>query len=413
MTAMIGTVVLVLNATSAQAADSTLRDRLDAVSATLSIDSSGVVKELETPDDVIDNSTWIFDTSGNVIDSPRAGKRVVATVRSLSQVPHRKSLESHDRVYLAAPIRDKAGTTFAVVVVTESMGPYETTRIAVVIILVLLGLLVTAGSAAIAAWTMRRALIPVEVMASSAEEWSEHDLDSRFEEFDDEIGQLGRTLNLLLDRVAGALRSEQRLTAEVAHELRTPLTAIRGEAELGQMSSADPQTAERLGRIVTLVERMTSVITTLVEIARGDAEKGSRCAATDVIALALADDRVPATIAVAIEVSGEVLLAAPSDIVVRALAPLIDNAARYASSSVRITVVPRGRAAEIVIEDDGPGIEPAGLETLFEPGSRSELGSGAGLGLALARRVARTLGGDVELVSPREPTQFSLTIPRY
>lgn len=413
MTAMIGTVVLVLNATADNAVDSSLRDQLSAVSATLSLDSSGSITELETPDDAIDDTTWVFDTTGTAVDAPRAGKRVRATVTSLSRVTRRTSLERHDRVYLASPIRDQDGKVFAVVVVTESQGPYESTRIAVVIVLVSLGLLVTAGSAAIAAWTIRRALVPVESMASSAEEWSEHDLDSRFDGADDhdEIGQLGRTLNLLLDRVAGALRSEQRLTAEVAHELRTPLTAIRGEAELAQMHSTDVHISERLGRIVELVERMTTVITTLVEIARGDANTGSRATAVDVIDSVLAHAPATSTVTTTVGGADDLVLAAPADVVVRALAPLIDNAAHFAASSVRITVVDHGRTADIVVEDDGPGVDANAAETLFAAGSRSASSDGAGLGLALARRVARTLGGDVRLTSTAGPTIFTLTLP--
>lgn len=411
--AMIGTVVLVLNATADNAVDSTLRDQLSAVSATLSLDSNGAIKELETPDDAIDDTTWIFDATGRLVDAPRAGKRVVATVTSLSRVTRRTSLESHDRVYLASPVRGKDGKVVAVVVVTESQGPYESTRIAVVIVLVSMGLLVTAGSAAIAAWTVRRALLPVESMASSAQEWSEHDLDSRFDGAGepDEIGQLGRTLNLLLDRVAGALRSEQRLTAEVAHELRTPLTAIRGEAELALMHSPGSQAAERLGRIVELVERMTAVITTLVEIARGDAESGARSSVVEVIASVLAHAPETSRVATTVDGGDDVVLAAPSDVVARALAPLVDNAVQFAASSVRITVVDHGRTADIVVEDDGPGVDPGAAGALFTAGARSASSGGAGLGLALSRRVARTLGGDVQVASTSTPTTFTLTLP--
>ena len=129
-----------------------------------------------------------------------------------------------------------------VLVVSESLEPYEETRIQILVVLIALGLLVTAGSTAIAAWTVSRTLAPVEAMAGLAEDWSEHDLDARFDGLgsDNEIAHLGHTLNLLLDRVAGALRGEQRLTSELAHELRTPLSGIRGEAELALMSHPDP-----------------------------------------------------------------------------------------------------------------------------------------------------------------------------
>ena len=124
----------------------------------------------------------------------------------------------------------------------QSLEPYEDTRTEILVGLVALALLVTAGATGIAAWTMHRTLAPVESMASLAEDWSETDLDERFDGLgsQNEIAHLGHTLNLLLDRVAGALRGEQRLTSELAHELRTPLTGIRGEVELALMTERRP-----------------------------------------------------------------------------------------------------------------------------------------------------------------------------
>lgn len=415
MAAMIATVVLVLNTASGNAVDTTLHDRLAAVSATLSLQSDGSVSEIETPDDTIDDTTWVFDAKGRVVSAPRAGTGVSATATSLSTVTRERSLERNDRMFLAAPVRDSTGDVFAVVVVSESLQPYEATRMTVLILLGSLGLLVTAGSAAIAAWTMRRALIPVEVMAVNAQEWSEHDLDARFEVADhqDEFGRLGETLNLLLDRVAGALRSEQRLTAEVAHELRTPLTSIRGEAELAQMSATDPATSERLTRIVELVDRMTTVITTLVEIARGDAHAGSRSSSSAVIEAVLAHDPATPPITITVHDPDDPILAAPAHVAARALAPLVDNAARFATSHVTITVRSDRRQVEFLIEDDGPGIPDEDLAALFNAGAHSSTSPGVGLGLSLARRVARTLGGDVDLTSASGPTCFTLTVPRY
>lgn len=115
-------------------------------------------------------------------------------------------------------------------------------------------------------------------MAALAEDWSEHQLDAHFDDrdADDEINHLGRTLNVLLDRVAGALGGEQRLTSELAHELRTPLTAIRGEAELATMGSVDETTRERLERVVALTDRMSETITALLDIARGTTIQSDR-----------------------------------------------------------------------------------------------------------------------------------------
>jgi signal transduction histidine kinase len=279
---------------------------------------------------------------------------------------------------------------------------------------------VTAGATAIAAWTMSRTLAPVEAMAGLAEDWSERELDVRFDDRgpENEIAHLGRTLNLLLDRVAGALRGEQRLTSELAHELRTPLSGIRGEAELALMASDEPATRERLQRVVDLVDQLSDTITTLLAIARGEQEQAStRTPVGEIIAVTLAGTG-PAGHSIVLhreDAAPESLrVSATTQTGARALAPLIENALQHATNQVTLSVSGAPRSVDITVSDDGPGLPRNGVdpETLFAAGARAATSSGAGLGLALARRVARSLGGDVTVTSAREPTSFTLTLPR-
>ncbi|MCW2750205.1 MAG: hypothetical protein JWR83_1315 [Aeromicrobium sp.] len=414
MAAMIGTVLLVLNVSSTNSVNTTLKDRLDLVEASLTISSSGSLAERETPSDEIDDTTWIFDPKGNQIDAPRAGRRVQATAESLAKVRKRVHVESHDRVFLAAPLLDESsGRVAAVIVVTESQAPYETTRIAILAVLVALGLAVTGGAAAIAAWTVRRTLVPVESMATRAEDWSERDLDARFDDTgtEDEFAVLGRTLNLLLDRVAGALRNEQQLTAELAHELRTPLTAIRGEAELAMMGHPDPGSAERLTRVVALSDRMSTTISSLLAIARGSAGSSARTSVSALVSSALDHRPAQPDITVSADQNSDAEISAPTDLALRALSPLVDNAFRHARTAVTFTVAIHPRSIDITVSDDGQGVTET--ESLFTSGHRGPTSEGAGLGLALSRRVARSLGGDVDLTSPAAPTSFTLTLPRF
>jgi signal transduction histidine kinase len=92
---------------------------------------------------------------------------------------------------------------------------------------------------------------------------------------------------------------------------------------------------------------------------------------------------------------------------------LVENAVQHAAAHVSVAVRGAARAVDITVSDDGPGL-PKGQdpEHLFAAGARAATSNGAGLGLALARRVARTLGGDVKITSAREPTSFTLTLPR-
>ena len=422
MGAMIGTVILALNGATRSNVDATLSNRFQATRSAVESGKNTPAQALESSVDSIEDSTWLYDSAGNLLEGPKAGRHVRGIADRLGTVSKRTTTTQHGRVYLAGPVTVRGGSSRGpgVVVVSESLEPYESTRTEVLVWLVALGLVVTAGATAIAAWTMSRTLAPVEAMAGLAEDWSERELDARFDDrgAENEIAHLGRTLNVLLDRVAGALRGEQRLTSELAHELRTPLSGIRGEAELARISSAEPVIRERLDRVVALVDQMSTTITTLLAIARGEeAQLSTRTSVKDVIATTLASAPVngrQVTVQIGSDDSEDLRVNATAEIAARALSPLVENALQYAAEQVAISVQGDARTIDITVSDDGPGLPLAETdhESMFEAGSRAADSSGAGLGLALARRVARTLGGDVRVTSAREPTRFTIRLPR-
>ncbi|KQV76107.1 hypothetical protein ASC61_14450 [Aeromicrobium sp. Root344] len=413
MAAMVVTVMLVLSALTNKNIEARLRDQLTAVSSTVKVDSEGTVTALETPDDTIDDTTWVYTADGTLVEGPRVGHRLTSTADSLADVRSQTRLDRHERSFLAAPVV-REGKVRAVVVVEAPLEPYESTRNLTLVGLIALALTVTGGSAAIAAWAVKRTLGPVESMAARARDWSEHDLESRFDTTaaDDEFGRLGRTLNVLLDRVAGALRSEQQLTSELAHELRTPLTAIRGEAELAIMASPGPVITERLDRVVALVDRMSTTISSLLAIARNDARLEARTTATALVNEVLEHRPDRPGLNVSTHDVEDVEVSVPTELAARALAPIVENAFTHARTSVQFLTVVHERSIEIMVSDDGPGIAADDSESIFRSGERGIDSDGAGLGLALSRRVARTLGGDVHLTSPHNPTTFALTLPR-
>jgi signal transduction histidine kinase len=422
MGAMIGTVVLSLNGATRNNIDATLTDRFQATRSAVENARTTPAEAVESSVDAIEDSTWLYDEDGDLIEGPKAGRRVRAVADRLGTVTKKTTTTQRDRVYLAGPVRIHGGSNpgTGVLVVSESLEPYESNRTEILIGLIALGLLVTAGASAIAAWTMSRTLAPVEAMAGLAEDWSERALDARFDDrgSENEIAHLGRTLNVLLDRVAGALRGEQRLTSELAHELRTPLSGIRGEAELALMSATDPATRERLDRVVSLVDQMSTTITTLLAIARGEVDQVStRTSVEDIISTTLASTTSagrPVDVRWGGATPEDLRVNATTESAARALSPLVENAGQHATDQVTLSVEGTPRAVDITVSDDGPGLPQDGTdpESLFAAGARTAESTGAGLGLALARRVARTLGGDVTVTSLREPTSFTLTLPR-
>jgi two-component system, OmpR family, sensor kinase len=257
------------------------------------------------------------------------------------------------------------------------------------------------------AWRVsHRALKPVRDMAERAEDWSAQNLARRFDLGPpvNELSQLGQTLDHLLDRVARAIRAEQRFSAELAHEIRTPLAAIRGSAELALLRKpADPGLRTDLTEIADGTRRLAEVVTALLELAANPGEALQATASPDAV-IAEVSRLVPAQIE--LELTGSAPpIAGPLALVTRTLAPLVENAGQHAEK--RVTMDLRARdLIEITVSDDGPGVPPDLRESIFEPGASTQ--GSSGLGLGIARRVARSLGGDVVL----HGDEFVLRLPR-
>ncbi|WP_425956937.1 sensor histidine kinase [Xylanimonas sp. McL0601] len=278
-----------------------------------------------------------------------------------------------------------------------AIAVYERSERLALIATVVLGILVVALVGWLAWRVVRRALAPVRQMAERAADWSERDLSHRFALGPPvtELAALGATLDHLLDRVARAILTEQRLTSALAHELRTPLTAIAATAELAQLRpDGDPAVRDDLAVIGEAAARMSTVITTLLEVARSPQARagGARASVPDVVASVA--PAVGSPLRFVTDVAADVTsVAAPAGLVVRALAPLVENAARHARTQVAVEARLVGDHVELRVRDDGAGVAPELRERMFEPGASGS--GGTGLGLAIARRVARSLGGDV------------------
>jgi signal transduction histidine kinase len=202
----------------------------------------------------------------------------------------------------------------------------------------------------------------------------------------------------------------------MAHELRTPLSGVRAEAELAMRDPSDQSAVgAALERIVAATDRMATVIQTLLATARG--QNGSTrltCEAAVPVGEVVAAMRPAADahgVRIAVHMDHGTAVAADSGMVAQAFQPLLDNAISHAASAVDVAVEPGPGAVVVAVEDDGRGFDVAEPEGLFAPG-RSSTG-GAGLGLPLARRLARAMGGDVVAVArPAGGARFELRLPR-
>jgi signal transduction histidine kinase len=198
----------------------------------------------------------------------------------------------------------------------------------------------------------------------------------------------------------------------VAHELRTPLSHVRGEAELAlRAGHTDGEWRAALEAVLASTDRMATVIDTLLAAARSDTARGS----SDAVAAARAVERLVRPEAdahrrrVSIRAQAEPLtVGAGEDVVAGALHPLLENAVRHAAAAVEISVARENGGVVIAVSDDGAGIGAEEAERIFEPGVSGA--GGAGLGLPLARRLARAAGGDVVAV-PQRGGRVELRLP--
>jgi signal transduction histidine kinase len=369
--------------------------------------------EIHVPRAQLDPGVAVYDQDGAQV-AGSVPQSMIDEFGSLSRATSRKVIEGGEHfAIMAQPFTTQAGTR-GVVVITEPLGPYERNEEAALVVSLVAGALLVLMAAGSAAWISKRVLSPVDDMARTADEWSEHDLERRFDlgPPTNEIRALGNTFDGLLDKVAGVIRAEQRLTSELAHELRTPLTTINGAVDLLAMrTDLDEQAQEDLALIKNAVVSMSHTITVLLDVARRD----SRASALDrtVLADLGADlEALPGDGArLVVDLPAGLFVRVPRALAVRAIAPVIANAASL-SSHVRVRARLRGHAVDVLVADDGSGVPDGWAESLFEPGWSGS--GGSGLGLSLARRVARSGGGDVTLVEAHNSdggATFAITFP--
>ncbi|HWU87925.1 MAG TPA: HAMP domain-containing sensor histidine kinase [Kofleriaceae bacterium] len=286
-------------------------------------------------------------------------------------------------------------------------------------------ILVFVGAASV--WFSRRLARPLGQLASAARRFGAGDTSARVTmERRDELGDVGRAFDEMADRTAGVIQAQRQLMADVSHELRTPLARIRVALEL---AAEDPVAAQDvLADVGVDLDEIDQLIDDILTTARLDTEHAGlqrRPAHLTELAERAAQrfaSRHP-TRKLETEVAGDREIECDPLLLRRAIDNLLDNAAKYSDpgSAVRLvageTSGPGGPCIAFEIVDRGIGMSEDELERAFTPfwradGSRTRRTGGVGLGLALARRIARAHGGDVTLASaPGQGTTARIDVP--
>ena len=213
--------------------------------------------------------------------------------------------------------------------------------------------------------------------------------------------RLGVAFNQMADNINALIASKKQLIDGVAHELRTPLVRLRYRLEM----SDNLMEAERLA-LNRDIGQLEALIEELLTYARLDRPQNE---------LQLSEPDLPRWVANYVEdvrsvnPARRLIFADASDagygaldlrLMERVLDNLVNNALRYSVSAVQIALRHDGARASLIVEDDGPGIEPEARERIFEPfvrldPSRDRATGGCGLGLAIVRSIAQAMGGEV------------------
>jgi signal transduction histidine kinase len=405
---------LVLSSQLHAQAGSLLRQRAAAAAATVVVAADGTIQINEPRnDDALDADLWVY-AGRTAIERPRASELLQRLADSMAQTGERyaETGEPATRLY-ALPVR-VGDRQVATVVSAVSLDPYQNVARLALLGSIGLALLLLAAVYAATRFVVARALAPVQQMSRQAARWSKTDATQRFGEAQrpGELAVLATNLDGVLDRLASLLRHEQQVTEELSHELRTPLSLISAEAELllGPRRRSAAETRTAVARIAEGAGRMSQILETLLSAARSRSPDTTGRSLVQSAVQSTVDHLADST-RIAVQEGPEGLAAGvDTELIERILAPLLDNAARYARSRIDLAVTDEDGWVVIRVTDDGPGVDPSIGDAVFEPGRRDAVHSpdGAGLGLALARRLARAAGGDLLLAEGA----FEVRLPR-
>ena len=280
----------------------------------------------------------------------------------------------------------------------------------------------------------RRSLSPVAAMAARASEIGASTLHERLPVATpgDELGGLATVINDLLDRLEKSFAQQRRFMADASHELRTPVAILRTEADvtLSRATRSEDEYRASLGVMQDAARRLARIVDDLLLLARADAGhlvgRAEDLFLEDVVLDAvrgirpIADQRQ-----VRVEVRGivEAPMHGDPDLLGRLVLNLLDNAVKFspAGGTVDVDLLRDGALGTLTITDAGPGIPPEAQARIFERFFRADDArtrveasetTGAGLGLAIARRIAEAHGGTLELAESRPGrTTFRATLP--
>jgi two-component system, OmpR family, osmolarity sensor histidine kinase EnvZ len=207
-----------------------------------------------------------------------------------------------------------------------------------------------------------------------------------------EVRQAAAAFNRMQERIRRFLMQRTEMLAGVSHDLRTPLTRLK--LALAMLSPRE-ELRDDIVEMQTDVEEMERMVGGYLAFARGEGTEQAEPVNLSSVLEEVAAGARRAGADVSLDVPPALTLSLRTNAVRRAITNLVDNARRHARH-IALAAFAQGRAVQVTVDDDGPGISPERRESVFRPFESGEAG-GTGLGLTIARDIVRAHGGEIVL----------------
>ena len=417
--------VLILRASLTQTVRDSAQQRASDVAT--AVGAEGAARDAIVAGNLSERSVvQVLDSQGAVlVSSPEIdGEPALTAARpapGIVQVSTQRVPVADQESFVVVSRGVRTPTGDAIVVVAQSLGTVDASVTTVERLLVFgfpVVLLVVAGSVY---YVVGKTLRPVEEIRRRVAAIGATDLDMRVPvpAADDEVGRLALTMNSMLDRLQDSQATQRRFVADASHELRSPLAAIRATVEVGLEHPGSQPWDDAAPEVLAETDRLSRLVDDLLLLARSDEiESPQDHHDVDLDDIMMIEAHRLARLG-HIDVSVDVAparVAGDRQQLERLVRNLCDNAVRYATSSVALSVGIDGAWAVLVVQDDGPGVPVGDRDRVFDrfvrlDPARDRLSGGAGLGLAIVSEVARAHGGTAAVENSASGARFVVRLP--